>query len=111
MVSVSLCVSAPQGGFQSVGSVALHATESMGGLQSVVSVAQLPLYRSPPKIPSSCGVATATPGEQPSWRSVAKLPYVQWLSWVVLDCGIRCPECSRSPGMPQDMVSSGEEIS
>lgn len=41
MISVSLCTADLQGGFQSVGSVALHATEPLWSLQNVVSVAQL----------------------------------------------------------------------
>jgi hypothetical protein len=36
VVSVSVCAAEIQGGFVSVGSVALHATEPPGGLQTVV---------------------------------------------------------------------------
>ena len=42
MVSVSLCTADFQGSFQSVGSVALHATEPPGDLQILVSAVQLP---------------------------------------------------------------------
>ena len=42
VVSVSLCAAELQGGFHSVGSVALHVTEPLGGLQIVVLVAQVP---------------------------------------------------------------------
>jgi hypothetical protein len=40
VVSVTLCAEEFQGGFQSVGLVALHATEPPGGLWTLVSVAQ-----------------------------------------------------------------------
>ena len=54
MVSVSLCAVELQGGFCSVDSVALHATDSPGSLQTVVSV--VPVYRGTPVMPFSCGV-------------------------------------------------------
>ena len=108
MVSVSLCAAELQGGFQSVGLVALHATEPPGGLQTVVSVAQLPCVqrsswdafklwclqgnRQAGDQLLSCPVCSRSPGMPQAVVSVAN-----------------CSECSRSSGMAQDMVSLGEQ--
>ena len=54
VVSVSVCAAEIQGGFVSVGSVALHATEPPGGLQKLVP--SCPVYRGTTEVPSSCGV-------------------------------------------------------
>ena len=73
MVSVSLCAAELQGGFHSVGSVALHATDSPGSLQTVVSVIQLPCV------------------QRSSWDAFklwCQKLYVQWIFWDCSGCGV-----------------------
>ena len=82
MVSVSLC---DPGGFQSVGSVALHASQPQRGLQTVVSVSQLSYVK------------------RSSWNA-----FKLWFLHGNRQAGdqlLSCPVHSRSPEMLQDVVS------
>ena len=58
MVSVSLCAAELQGGFQSVESVAMHATEPQEVFRLLCQFSSCPVYRGTPGMPSSCGVFT-----------------------------------------------------
>ena len=85
MVSVSLYASELLGGFQSVGSVALHALDPLGSLHTVMSDAQLPCM------------------QRSSWEAF-KLCCLQE-SRQADDQLLNCPVCSRYPEMPQAVVS------
>ena len=85
MVSVSLYAAELLGGFQSVGSVALHALDPLGSLHTIMSVTQLPCI------------------QRSSWEAF-KLCCLQE-SRQADDQLFTCPVCSRYPGMPLAVVS------
>lgn len=85
MISISLYAAELQGGFQSVGSVTLNATEYPGGLLMVVAVAQL------------LGV------QRNSWDAL-KFCCLQG-SRQANDQLLSCSVCSRFPGMLQAVLS------
>lgn len=94
------------GDFQSFGSVALLAIVPPGGLQTV-SIAQLPCVQrtSWDAFKLWCPGCSESPGMSPVVVSDA-LGAAD-----LLGCGIKCSECKGSSGMPQDIVSSGEQTS
>jgi hypothetical protein len=85
MCSISLCVAELQGGFHSVGSFVIHATEPPGGLQTVVFVAQLLCV------------------QNNSWGAFKLLCLQRSLK--AGNQLLQCSVCFRFPEMPQAVVS------
>jgi hypothetical protein len=102
LVSVSSCAAELLGGFQSVGSVTLHASGPPGDLQTVVSVAQLCCIQrsSWHSFKLCCLQGNRKAGDQ-------LLCAADLLGCLRLWCQLQnCTECRRSSRMAQDMVSS-----